>query len=204
MPSPDFTPAHDVLRKHGAEHRLAGVSALVIERGEVIDAAGHGLADLEARIPLRPDHIHRAFSNTKAATRNATFFGENGGVEVFHFPTIDINAKMDPDNPPKDGLYLRCGILKVDGEQILDRVSQTLVAQQNCFFRSDKYMGTADIIKYDEKNDIIILEGKNGNVVRMFQFVSGGEPTVVATATKVLYNRKTGKIDTEGVRSLTN
>ncbi len=146
----------------------------------------------------------RAFSNTKAATRNATFFGENGGVEVFHFPTIDINAKMDPDNPPKDGLYLRCGILKVDGEQILDRVSQTLVAQQNCFFRSDKYMGTADIIKYDEKNDIIILEGKNGNVVRMFQFVSGGEPTVVATATKVLYNRKTGKIDTEGVRSLTN
>ncbi len=145
----------------------------------------------------------RAFSNTKAATRNATFFGDNGGVEVFHFPSIDINAKLDPDNPSKDSLYLRCGILKVDGEQNLDRVSQTMIAQQNVFFRTDKYLGTADILKYDEKNDIIILEGLNGNVVRLFQMVDGQQSTV-ATSTKVLYNRKTGKIDTEGVRSIMN
>ncbi len=64
----DFAPAHAVLRKHCAEQRLAGASALVFERGEVIDAVCIGLADREVQTPLRPDHIHRAFSNTKLFT----------------------------------------------------------------------------------------------------------------------------------------
>lgn len=68
MPRPDFTAAHAVLSKHCTEHRLAGVSTVIVERGDVVDAACIGYADLEQATPFRPDHIHRAFSNTKLFT----------------------------------------------------------------------------------------------------------------------------------------
>ena len=57
--------AHAVLQREVDQHRLAGVSAAVMRQGELIDEVCIGQADLEAGTPLRPDHIHRAFSNTK-------------------------------------------------------------------------------------------------------------------------------------------
>lgn len=64
----DFSPAHAALQAHVAAQRLPGVSAVVTLNGEVVDEFCTGFADLEARVPLRPDHIHRAFSNTKLLT----------------------------------------------------------------------------------------------------------------------------------------
>lgn len=64
----DFSPAHAALQAHVDARRLPGVSAVVSVHGEVVDSFCTGFADLEARLPLRPDHIHRAFSNTKLLT----------------------------------------------------------------------------------------------------------------------------------------
>ena len=148
----------------------------------------------------------RMYSNSKAANKNATFYGHNSGVEVFHFPTTDINAKMDPDRVPKDGLFLRCGVLHVESKQARDRTTQYMVAQQNCEFRTDKHMGYADIVKYDESTDIVIFEGVNGNMVRMFEFRPGESQPQPMTirSTKVLYNRKTGTMESAGVKSISN
>ncbi len=68
MQDPRFAPAHEVLRRHHAAGRLAGVSTLVFEGDAVVDRFCLGHADREAGTPLRPDHIHRAFSNTKLVT----------------------------------------------------------------------------------------------------------------------------------------
>ena len=57
--------AQAVLQREVDQHRLAGVSAAVMRQGELIDEVCIGQADLEAGTPLRLDHIHRAFSNTK-------------------------------------------------------------------------------------------------------------------------------------------
>jgi CubicO group peptidase (beta-lactamase class C family) len=65
---PDFSAAHAVLRGHHEQRRLAGVSALVFEGGEVVDELCIGQADIEQARAMRPDHIHRAFSNTKLVT----------------------------------------------------------------------------------------------------------------------------------------
>lgn len=64
----DFSPAHAVLQAHVDAERLSGVSAVVTLNGEVVDEFRTGFADIEARVLLRPDHIHRAFSNTKLLT----------------------------------------------------------------------------------------------------------------------------------------
>ena len=65
MTAPDFSAAHAVLQAEVAADRLAGVSAATMRHGELIDSFCTGLADREAGQALRPDHIHRAFSNTK-------------------------------------------------------------------------------------------------------------------------------------------
>ncbi len=60
-----FRAAHAVLQGEIDQRRLAGVSAAVLRHGQCVDEVCLGLADIEAGTPLRPDHIHRAFSNTK-------------------------------------------------------------------------------------------------------------------------------------------
>ncbi len=68
MTAPDFSAAHGVLQAEVAADRLAGVSAATMRHGVLIDEFCTGLADREAGEALRPDHIHRAFSNTKLFT----------------------------------------------------------------------------------------------------------------------------------------
>ena len=64
----DFSAARAVLQRHVDGQLLAGASATVLLHGEPVESFCTGLADIERAEPLRPDHIHRAFSNTKLMT----------------------------------------------------------------------------------------------------------------------------------------
>jgi CubicO group peptidase (beta-lactamase class C family) len=64
----DFSAAHAVLRRHHDERRLSGVATLIVRGGDVVDEFCTGEADIEQGRPMRPDHIHRAHSNTKLIT----------------------------------------------------------------------------------------------------------------------------------------
>jgi CubicO group peptidase (beta-lactamase class C family) len=63
-----FADAHAVLQAEVDAGRLVGVSCATLRHGEPIDSFCTGLADREAGVPMRPDTIHRAFSNTKLFT----------------------------------------------------------------------------------------------------------------------------------------
>jgi CubicO group peptidase (beta-lactamase class C family) len=65
---PDFSAARAVLQRHVDGGLLAGATAAVLLHGEPVERFCTGLADIEGAEPLRPDHIHRAFSNTKLMT----------------------------------------------------------------------------------------------------------------------------------------
>jgi CubicO group peptidase (beta-lactamase class C family) len=64
----DFSAARAVLQRHVDGGLLAGASATVLLHGEPVERFCTGLAHIESAEPLRPDHIHRAFSNTKLMT----------------------------------------------------------------------------------------------------------------------------------------
>ena len=66
--TPDFSAARAVLQRHIDGGLLAGASATVLLHGAPVESFCTGLADIERGEPLRPDHIHRAFSNTKLMT----------------------------------------------------------------------------------------------------------------------------------------
>jgi CubicO group peptidase (beta-lactamase class C family) len=66
--SDSFDAAHAVLQAEVDADRLVGVSCATLRHGELIDSFCTGFADREAGVPMRPDTIHRAFSNTKLFT----------------------------------------------------------------------------------------------------------------------------------------
>src|SRR5215470_18410666 len=65
---PDFSAVDDALRRRIEAQELAGVSYAVLRAGEPIARNCLGWADREDRVPLRDDHLFRAFSNTKLVT----------------------------------------------------------------------------------------------------------------------------------------
>jgi hypothetical protein len=150
----------------------------------------------------------RMFYSTdeQTKTKKATFWANPGSfVDVYHFPTTDINAAMDPDHPPKDGLYLRCENLVLRGEEHAERTTQIMIARQNVYFRTDIYLGYADVVKYDENTDMVTMECFNGNFVRLYKFDEQGRRIEQAIrSARVLYNRKTGEVITTGVKSIEN
>lgn len=148
----------------------------------------------------------RMFYNQEDKIKKATFWADPGTfVEVYHFPTTDINATMDPDHPPKDGLYLRCENLVVRGEEHGERTTQVMVARQNVYFHTDVYTGYADVMKFDENTDMVTLECSGGNFVRLYKMDENGNREPVAfRSERVLYNRKSGEIVTTGVKSIEN
>ena len=64
----DFSTSHAVLQRSVDAQLLAGASCLVVKNGEILDAFCTGQANRETGETLRPDHVHRAFSNTKLIT----------------------------------------------------------------------------------------------------------------------------------------
>jgi CubicO group peptidase (beta-lactamase class C family) len=65
---PDFTHVDAALRQRIADEELPGVSYTVLRGTEVLARNCLGWADREAQVPLREDHLFRAFSNTKLVT----------------------------------------------------------------------------------------------------------------------------------------
>jgi CubicO group peptidase (beta-lactamase class C family) len=64
----DFAAVRAAMQRYVDQEILAGVSWCVLRGRDVVDQQCVGLADREASIALRPDHIFRAFSNTKLVT----------------------------------------------------------------------------------------------------------------------------------------
>lgn len=63
-----FELMHAALRAQVERGFLPGVATAVLRGPEVVDRFVCGHADVEAGVPLRGDHIHRVFSNTKLLT----------------------------------------------------------------------------------------------------------------------------------------
>jgi CubicO group peptidase (beta-lactamase class C family) len=64
----DFSPVQAAMQRYVDSDLLPGVSYAVLRGRELIDLNCVGWADKEQAIPLRNDHIFRAFSNTKLVT----------------------------------------------------------------------------------------------------------------------------------------
>ena len=105
----DFTAVRAALQRYVDENILAGVSYAVLEGRTIVDTACIGWADKERNVALRPDHVFRAFSNTKLATSCAVLL-------------LHEQGKFDLDDPV--GRYLpqlaKLRVLKPQAQSIDD------------------------------------------------------------------------------------
>jgi CubicO group peptidase (beta-lactamase class C family) len=77
----DFSAARTAMQRYVDQEIVAGVSWAVLCGRQVVDQQCVGLADREANVALRPDHIFRAFSNTKIVVTCAIMLlVEEGGI----------------------------------------------------------------------------------------------------------------------------
>jgi CubicO group peptidase (beta-lactamase class C family) len=79
----DFADLHAGMQKYVDGDLLAGVSSAVLRGRELVDVHCAGWADREQRVPLRTDHIFRAFSSTKLITSCAALLlHEEGRIDL--------------------------------------------------------------------------------------------------------------------------
>jgi lipopolysaccharide export system protein LptA len=129
----------------------------------------------------------------------ATFYDD---VEVFHGPADDPNLSIDKAHLPPGFMYLQCKMLKVLSESLPNgQKNQKMQAtgQVRIFGHSpgnernvgsNDYWGDAQVVKFDEGDDRIILDGGVGMAHLYRVLAPGAEPDKVE-ANKIIYNRKT-------------
>jgi CubicO group peptidase (beta-lactamase class C family) len=79
----DFSTARTAMQRYVDQEIVAGVSWAVLRGRELVDQQCVGLADREANVPLRSDHIFRAFSNTKIVVTCAIMLlVEQGAIDL--------------------------------------------------------------------------------------------------------------------------
>ncbi|WP_153797868.1 serine hydrolase domain-containing protein [Foetidibacter luteolus] len=65
---------------------LAGAVTLIVKDGQVVQSAGYGYNDIAAKTPLKPDHIFRIASQTKAITSIALMMLYEEGKFMLYDP----------------------------------------------------------------------------------------------------------------------
>ena len=144
----------------------------------------------------RVDFDGRMWGKNKQGGPKLAIFYDN--VEVYHQPGADPDVQVNPNQPPKDGFYMRCNNLNVSTQERDGRSYKFMVAENNAFFRTPEFFGNADVIKYDESQELIIFEGKNGNLVKLYKLGAIGARPQLIEGRKILYNRKTGTFTLDG------
>ncbi len=89
----DFSASHALAKTYVERQFLPGFSSVVLQHGKVVDSFCIGHANLEAGELLRPDHIHRIFSNTKLITSALTLMLVDEG----HFGLDDAVKNWIPE-----------------------------------------------------------------------------------------------------------
>lgn len=130
----------------------------------------------------------------------ARFFDK---VVVIDVPTDDPNLQIDANNLPPGYLYMSCEKLEVKKSKLPDgRSYQEMRAFKRVFIETQEFSGNADVVKYDESKEQVILEGSDGNLaVLKRQKIRGAEGDVV-TAKKITYLRLTGEYQVEDAGSV--
>jgi len=132
----------------------------------------------------------------------ATFYDR---VIVIKVPTEDPDLKIEEDRPPKESMYLSCERLEVYNHKLPDGTSkQEMRAYKKVVIEGEKYSGRADIVKYDESKEQIILEGVDGNTAELYKEDVRGQERSHIIGEKIVYYRDTGLYRVENARSIEN
>jgi lipopolysaccharide export system protein LptA len=130
----------------------------------------------------------------------ATFYDH---VVLIDVPTDDPDLKIQEDRPPKDSFYLSCEKLEVLRHKLPNGATNLeLRAYKKAVVEGDQYSGRADIVKYDQSKEQIILEASEGNLAVLYKEEVKGKERQTIYGKKITYWRATGLFHVAGAHSI--
>lgn len=120
-------------------------------------------------------------------------------IQLMHGPGSDPDAEIHPDRLPVGGLWLGCNRLRaVSRRQEDGTVAQEFEAADRVRIQgrlsSGEFSGQADVVKYVESKDLLILEGQNGNLATLMRQVAPGRPREPVRAKRIWYWRSLNQV----------
>jgi lipopolysaccharide export system protein LptA len=163
-----------------------------------------------------PQSVSRMDADSNRHT--AVFYND---VRVLHVPwsseprqvraLVDVAALLE--RLPPGGLYMECrqqlNIYSPDdapgapprpeggpGRHVMTGTGNVYVKATDAQGRV--FWGTAEVVHYDEEKDQVIFDGKGG-LAELYQVERRGDSPKKTLAKKIIYSRKDGKVDVDGV-----
>lgn len=119
-------------------------------------------------------------------------------VVVLHVPTDDPYLQVDETHLPPGYFYLSCERLEVHKRKLPDgRTSQEMRAFGKVAIDAQEFSGSADVVKYDESKDQIILEGSDANQAELNRQKGRGADVDKVKGRRIIYLRSTGEYHVE-------
>jgi RNA polymerase sigma factor (sigma-70 family) len=138
----------------------------------------------------RVNYRGRMFANN---TKRTLIFYE--GVEVVQMPSNDPDLAIDPDKLPEKALYLRGDQLKFYTRQQPNakpnEENRQLEAHGHALVKAPEFSGRADVVKYDESTDLLVLEASEGNLATLSRQRAKGAAQEEVKGKKIYYWRRT-------------
>ncbi|HLJ93273.1 MAG TPA: hypothetical protein VKU02_08795, partial [Gemmataceae bacterium] len=124
-------------------------------------------------------------------------------VVVVQVPTEDPGFRIEESHLPPGYLYMSCEKLEVLKHKRPDgKTYQEMHASKRVAIETQEFSGSADVVKYDESKEQVILEGSDGNLAVLQQRkIRGAEPPTLR-GMKIIYWRATGEYEIDDARGL--
>jgi len=124
-------------------------------------------------------------------------------VVVIHVPTTKPDLPINESHPPRGSMYVSCGRLVVLRYQLRNGTfNQEMQAFDKVYITSEEFSGNASVVKYDENQEKVILEGTDGNLAVLNRVKNTGGEREVIEAKKITYYRRTGTFEAPGSQSI--
>jgi hypothetical protein len=119
-------------------------------------------------------------------------------VVVIHVPTNDPYLQIDENHLPPGYLYMSCERLEVLKSRLPDgRTTQEMRAYGKVAIETQEFSGNADVVKYDESKEQVILEGSDANLAVLTKQKGRGAQPDIVRGRKITYHRLTGEYEVE-------
>lgn len=120
-------------------------------------------------------------------------------IDLIHVPASDPDAPIDPLKLPIGGMWLGCNKLRAVSRRIdANTVQQEFEATDRVRIQgrmaSGEYSGQADIVKYDESKDLLILESTGTNLATLSRQIAPGRPKEPVRAKRIWYWRTENRV----------
>lgn len=135
---------------------------------------------------------YKTNSRIQFTSRSGTATRSGIGVQVQHLPSDTIDLAIKPDAMPPGAIYITCGELKGQSRRVdSQRSVQEFEATGQVYLQvQQEISAVADLLKYDEQKDWLILEGLNNNLARIYRQTRRGADRNELASRKIIYNIK--------------